>query len=194
MSGVVSGLLQLSGNSRIAGRVVTVKLGTGEPMTPPKHLGCTAIEQGNVQNVIVLEQRTGIEAACWGGLLSVGACKRGIAGVIADGLVRDIDEARALKLPIFARAVTPRTARGRIVEKGTNVPIVVGAIAVAPGDYVIADGTGVVFIRAADISTVLQAAEEIASREKAMAQAIDAGRAIGQVMGGDYEDMLQARK
>ena len=46
-----------------------------------------------------IEQRTGIDAACWGGNLSLGAKLRGVAGVIIDGPARDIDEARELRLP-----------------------------------------------------------------------------------------------
>jgi 4-hydroxy-4-methyl-2-oxoglutarate aldolase len=48
-----------------------------------------------------------------------------------------------------------------------------------------------VFIRAADIERVLQAAEHIAARENAMAQALLAGKPISEVMGADYEHMLK---
>jgi regulator of RNase E activity RraA len=190
LSGAVSGLVQRSGG-RIAGRVVTVQLGTGEaPLGPPRHLGCTAIEQSGPDDVIVIEQRTGIEAACWGGLLSLGAKVRGIAGVVADGPVRDIDESIAYELPVYSRALLPMTARGRIVEKGTNVPVQIGTVQVHPGDYVIADGSGVAFIQAARAEAVLEAAEAIAAKEAVMAKALLGGVPIGKVMGGDYEDML----
>ena len=55
----------------------------------------------------------------------------------------------------------------------------------------IADASGVVFIPAADIDRVLDAAETIAGREAAMAKALLAGTPIPQVMGGDYEHMLR---
>ena len=191
LKGVVPGLAQRAGSGRVAGRAITVKLGTGAaPSGPPKHLGCTAIEQGGPDDVIVIEQRSGVEAACWGGLLSLGAKVRGIAGVIADGPVRDIDEAIGYELPVFSRSLLPLTARGRVVEKGTNVPVILGSIEVSPGDYVIADRSGVAFIAAGDIERVLAAAEAIVAREARMAKAILTGLPIGQVMGGDYENML----
>jgi regulator of RNase E activity RraA len=59
------------------------------------------------------------------------------------------------------------------------------------GDYVIADGSGVVFIRPEDIERVLETAESIAAREAAMAQALRAGRPITEVMGANYEHMLK---
>ena len=192
LPGVVTGLPQRSGAGRIAGVVVTMKLGTGAPPPgPAKHLGCTAIEMSGPDNVIVIEQRTGIEAACWGGLLSLGARVRGVAGVVADGPVRDIDEAIGYELPVFSRSLLPITARGRIVEKGTNVPVEIGSIAVNPGDLVIADRSGVAFIATAIADAVLEAAEAIVGREAAMAKAILSGTPIGQVMGGDYESMLK---
>jgi regulator of RNase E activity RraA len=188
---VVTGVPRQSGEGRIAGRAVTVKLGTGAPPKgPPRHLGVAAVEAADADDVIVIEQRSGIEAAGWGGLLSLGAKLREIAGVICDGPVRDIDEARGLGFPVFSRSLTARTARGRIVELGTNVPIAFEGVPVSPGDYVAADASAIVIIAAAEISRVLEAAETIAAKESAMADALRRGDAISQVMGGNYERML----
>lgn len=193
LGGVVTGLLQQgSGTGRIAGRAITVKLGAGATKAgPPKHLGATAIETGGRDDVIVIEQRSGIEAGSWGGLLSLGAKTKGIAGVVAHGPVRDIDQAIEMGFPVFASAYTSRTARGRIVEIGTNVPVSIGDVAVSPGDYVVADRSAVIFIAAADIERVLAAAERIAAKEAALAKAILTGTPIGTVMGASYEDMLK---
>lgn len=191
LTGQVTDIPQRSGAARIAGRVVTVRLGTGEPPPGlPRHLGTTAIELAGPDDVICVEQRTGIEAGCWGGLLTLGAKMRGIAGVIADGPVRDIDEARGYGFPIFCNRTTSLTARGRVVEKETNGPIDIGSVAVNPGDYVAADASACIFIAAANIAEVLDTAEQIAQRETAMARAIEAGTPISEVMGGNYEHML----
>lgn len=192
LGSVVTGFAMQSGTGRIAGRAVTVKLGTGAPPGGvPKHLGATAVERAGADSVIVIEQRTGIEAAGWGGLLSLGASLRGVQGVLCDGPVRDIDEARALAFPVFAKSLTARTARGRIVELGTDVPIRFGEATVHSGDYVVADGSAIVFIAGADISRVLDAAEGIAAKESAMAEALKRSEPIGKVMGANYEHMLK---
>ena len=192
LPGAVTGLPQRSGPGRIAGRAVTMKVGPGEPPPgPPKHLGCTAIESSGPDEVIVVEQRSGIEAGCWGGLLTLGAKQRGVAGVIADGPLRDVDEAIAYEFPVFSRSLTSFTARGRVVELGTQVPVAIGSVAVRPGDYVLADRSAVIFIAAADIEHVLEAAETIVAKEAAMAKTILAGTPIGEVMGGNYEHMLK---
>lgn len=192
LRGVVSGLPQLSGSGRIAGRTVTMKLGVG---TPPqgavRHLGTAAIEAAQAGDVIVVEQKSGVEAGSWGGILTLGAQLRGVAGIVADGLVRDIDEAIGYAFPVFARGCTARTARGRIVELSTNAPIEIGDVQVVPGDYVIADRSAVVFLKPADLERVLDAAETIAKREAAIARALRAGQPITQAMGANYENMLK---
>jgi regulator of RNase E activity RraA len=192
LGGVVSHVPQQSGEGRIAGRAVTVKLGLGAAaLSPPRHLGTAAVEAADSDSVIVIEQRSGIEAASWGGLLTLGAKLAGVAGVVCDGPVRDIDEARERGFVIFSRNVTAKTARGRIVELGTNVPVLFETVNVAPGDYVIADRNAVVFIAAADIARVLDAAETITAKESAMADALLAGESISRVMAGNYENMLK---
>lgn len=192
LKGAVTGLPQRSGDGRIAGIAVTMKVGPGQPPAgPPKHLGCTAIEHAGPDHVIVVEQRSGVEAGCWGGLLTLGAQVKGVAGVVVDGPLRDVDEAIAYGFPVFSRSLTSFTARGRVVELGTQVPVTIGDVSVAPGDYVLADRSAVILIAAADIERVLDAAEVIVAREAAMAKAILAGTPIGQVMGGAYEHMLK---
>jgi regulator of RNase E activity RraA len=193
LPGAVTGIPQRSGEARIAGRAVTMKVGPGQPPPgPPVHLGCTAIGLAGPDDVIVVEQRSGVEAGCWGGLLTLGAKVRGVAGVVADGPLRDVDEALAYGFPVWARTLTSRTARGRVVELGTQVPVTLGDVTVQPGDYLLADRSAVIVIAAADIARVLEAAEAIVAKEAAMAKAILAGTPIAEVMGGAYEHMLKA--
>jgi 4-hydroxy-4-methyl-2-oxoglutarate aldolase len=192
--GCITGLVAALPGKRISGRVHTVKLAAGNaPQTaaPPRHLGTAAIEACAPGDVIVVEQRTGIEAGCWGGILSRGALARGVAGVVADGLVRDVDEARELGFPLFCRGFTARTARGRVHEVATDGPVQIGDVEVRPGDYVVADSSAAVFIPAARLDEVLRVAEQIAAREAAMAERIAAGHPMTAVMGADYEHMLK---
>lgn len=195
IAGAVSGLPRRSTERRVTGRAVTVKLVAKDdappPAGPPRHLGTTAVELAGPDDVIVVEQRTGIDAGSWGGILTLAAKLRGVRGIVADGPVRDIDEARALGLPIFARATTARTARGRVAEAATNVAVRIGDVEVRPGDYVVADESGVVFVPAARIEEVLERAEAVAAREAAMAAALLRGEPVTAVMGAAYEHMLK---
>jgi 4-hydroxy-4-methyl-2-oxoglutarate aldolase len=189
----VTGINALSIRARICGRVVTAKLAAGkpDPASTVRHLGTTAIEQAEAGDIIVMEQRTGIECAGWGGILSNAAKHRGLAGVIVEGLARDIDEAAEIGFPVYARGGTARTARGRIHELATGVPVQVGDAIVSTGDYVVADSSGCAFIPADKIDAVLDAAERIAAKEAAMTRAVLSGTAVPTVMGGAYEHLLE---
>jgi len=191
LKGSVTGIHRYTTEQRIAGRVLTVKLDRAEGRSNTKHLCTQAIEAANPGDVIVVEQSTGLDAASWGGNLAIGAKMRGVAGVIVEGPARDIDDCRKLDFPVFARTHTARTARGRIVEVATNEPIQVGDVTVTPGDYVVADGSAVVFVAQNEIARVLDTAEAIVEREEAMAQALREGTPISKVMGANYETMLK---
>lgn len=189
----VTGLKPLSMRQRISGRVTTVKLAAGKPPAdgPARHLCTTAIDGSDQGAVIVVEQRTGVECAGWGGILSNAARGREISGVIVEGLARDVDEAADIGFPVYGRGATARTARGRIYEQATGAPITVGDVTVADGDYVVADSSGVAFVPAGRILEVLAAAERIAVKEAGMTKAVLAGHPVSSVMGANYEHLLE---
>src|SRR5207302_11365134 len=101
--GSVTGLERWSTDRRIAGRVLTVKLEAAEGRSNTRHLCTAAIEAAKPGDIIVVEQRTGLDAASWGGNLAIGAGMRGVAGVIVEGPARDIDDCQRLDFPVFAR-------------------------------------------------------------------------------------------
>jgi 4-hydroxy-4-methyl-2-oxoglutarate aldolase len=187
--GTVTGIGNLTGPATIAGCVVTVQL--GPPLATPstRHLCTAAIEAAGDDDVVVIDHQGRTDCAAWGGNLSRAAARQQIAGTIVHGAVRDIDEARQLQFPVYATSSTPRTARGRTQEHSWNTTISFTGITVDPGDYVIADSTGIVFTRAADIDAVLDTAERIAAAEAAIAAAIDQGTPVSTAMGADYERM-----
>ncbi|MCW3837605.1 RraA family protein [Sphingomonas canadensis] len=193
LDGCVTGLRSASPGSRIAGRVHTVKLKAGNAPAdrPPVHLGAAAIDASGAGDVIVVEQSTGIDAGCWGGILSRAARQKGVFGVIAEGLVRDVDEAREIGFPVFCRGYTARTARNRVYEDATDVPVIVGGFTVEPGFYVVCDSSAAVFVSPADIDRVLDAAEDIARREAEMTRRLEADEPASAVLGANYEYMLK---
>jgi regulator of RNase E activity RraA len=190
LTGTVMGLGSISVLKRIAGRVQTVKLGAANPDIPKKHLCSSAVDAAGAGDIIVIENHATDFAAGWGGILSTAAAAKGLSGAIVDGPARDADESRDVDFPVFARAATPFTARGRIAEHDWNIEIDIGGVAVNPGDLVLADGSGVVFVPKAHEDEVIEKAEEIQAKEAAMAAAVQEGKPVSDVMGGDYENML----
>ncbi|WP_290052516.1 RraA family protein [Amycolatopsis solani] len=194
LPGAVAGVLPVGEGARAAGKVVTVRTGPADGRTSRSHLGTAAIERAAAGEVVVVQQDTGrpFRSATWGGLLARAASLKGLGGVVIDGACRDVDEIRELGLPVSAREAIPFTARGRIVEDAVGVPVRIGGVDVHDGDYVLADGSGVVFVRAGDVEDVLAAAERLLARERLMAEDLRAGRLPSQVLGTDYEEMLNA--
>lgn len=192
LTGVVAGVHQLGPPRRIAGRVRTVELGSAEgPATSIRHLGTTAIEGADEGDIIAVAHRSRDDAAGWGGLLSEAARSAGVVGVVVDGLCRDIDDYFALDLPVYGRAATPVSARGRVVEVTSGEPIQLGGVAVSPADWLIADRSGVVVIAAADVLRVLETAEGLARRERQMSADIRGGMRVTEVLDRRYEAMLE---
>lgn len=192
LQGVVLGLRPMWPCPRIGGRVVTVKLvrRTGNE-TSTRHLGTAAVVAASPGDIIVVQHWDREDAAGWGGILANAAKTRGVQGIIVDGPARDIDETRDVGLPLYARSAVPLTARGRIVEESCNEPILMGDISVAPGDLALADWSGVVFLLAARAEEIIAAAEAIAAREALMTKDVLAGVPVTEVMGANYETMLQ---
>ena len=128
------------------GRAVTVLLGAPaaapapSPGAPKRHLSTAAVDASGAGDVIVVAHQGRTDCAGWGGLLSRAAVIRGIDGVVVDGVARDLAEAAAVGLPVFASGSTSVTARGRAVEVCWGEPVEFAGVRVAPGDLVLADG------------------------------------------------------
>jgi len=78
-----------------------------------------------------------------------------------------------------------------VMEVACQEPVVIGGVRVRPGDLVLADGTGIVFVPAVRAEEIIGLAEQLAAREQAMVARIRSGEAVGAVMNQQYEAMLQ---
>lgn len=192
--GVAYGLRRLAGQRRVAGRAITVTLGPAEGGVAPRHLCTAAVEMGGAGDVIVVEHHSSALAAGWGGILSCAAKTRGIEGVVVDGMCRDIDEAIEFGFPVYGTGSIPSTARGRVMEVACQEPVVIGGVRVRPGDLVLADTTGVVFVPAARAEEVVALATGLTERERQMLLRVRAGEPVSAVMSHQYESMLNKDK
>jgi regulator of RNase E activity RraA len=195
LKGAVIGIRPLWPCPRIAGRAVTVKIKPAGLEKPKQHLCTPAIAAATPTDVIVVDHGGRTDVAAWGGLLSLAAQTKKIRGVIVDGAARDVDESREMEFPVFGRAAVQVTARGRVMQESFNEEIEFAGVQVHPGDLVIADMSGVVFIPRAKEQEVLTQAEALAASETRMAEAIRTGRSVVEVMETlGYESMLAKEK
>ena len=166
----------------VAGLVRTVTAGPRASDGPAAHIAAAAIDDSGPDHVLVIANGGRLDVSCWGGILSRAAISRGIQGTVVDGACRDASEAGELGYPVFARAVVPVSARGRIVQLAMDEPILFGQIPVRSGDFVIADGNGVAFVPADQAEHVIELAERIVVREQEMAAAVAQGRPVSDIM------------
>jgi 4-hydroxy-4-methyl-2-oxoglutarate aldolase len=196
LSGVVAEVGPIGPPRRIAGPARTVQLDLDSADNPhrgaagSRHLGTTAIVSADPGDVVVVAHRSRTDAAGWGGVLAQAAIAAGIIGVVVDGVCRDVDDYFQHDLPVWGRGAIPASARGRVVETSTGEPIRLGDILVTPGDWIVADRSGVVAIGLADLERVLAKAEWLAAREVLMVADLHAGVPVTEVMGHNYESML----
>jgi 4-hydroxy-4-methyl-2-oxoglutarate aldolase len=179
---------------RIVGRAVTMKIKPAGLQQPTQHLGTAPIEAANPGDIIVIDNGGQLQFSCWGGLLALSAKLKGVSGVVIDGACRDIDEARELSFPVYARGVVPMTARGRIMQESFNQEIQFGGVQCHPGDLVIADGSGVVIIPKQKEEEVIGAGEGIYQKEQEMAAGIRKGYSGLEMLEKlGYEQMLNKK-
>ncbi|MBE9140649.1 RraA family protein [Nodosilinea sp. LEGE 07088] len=143
---------------RLAGLAYTVNCPAGDNL-----MLHTAIYRATPGSVIVV-QAGDIDYAMAGGNVCAIAQKRGIAGFVIDGVIRDIAEVRQAQFPVFARGLMP--VPGKKAQLGQlNQPIVCGGVRVSPGDMVVADEEGIVVIPSAQQAAVWQRAKQRSDRD-----------------------------
>ena len=103
LKGATWGVRPMWACPRIVGRAVTMKIKPAGLEQPKQHLGTAPIEAAHPGDIIVIDNGGKLEFSCWGGLLALSAKLKGLSGVVIDGASRDIDEARELGFPVFAR-------------------------------------------------------------------------------------------
>lgn len=178
----VGGIRPVWGPASVVGFAVTVALEPRAAGPAGAHIATTAVEGSDSESVIVVDNQGRTDVSCWGGILSLGAAQRGVRGVVADGVCRDVAEARELGLPVFSRGAIPITARGRLQQRSTGEQVNVGGLTVHQGDVVVADENGLVVVPRERAEEVVSVATAIAAREHAIAQEVHAGTRLSHVM------------
>lgn len=168
---------QLAG-SRVAGPARTAVCAPGDNLA--LHQAVATAEAGEILVAHSLDGRTGV----WGEVLTIAAIERGVAALVIDGAVRDIDAIRALGFPIFARG-TALTAANKVTPGALGLPIPCGGQLVRPGDWVVADDSGVAVIADAQVEAALAAAAERSEFEERITAGLRSGSTTVELLGLD---------
>lgn len=182
-SNVMPTLKAIAPGFRFAGPAVTVRETSGDygAFTSEDFRVGAMIDAAAAGDVIVVEAG-GARASTWGGTASFAAKLKGVAGLVVDGAVRDLEEIVACGFPVFARHLVPTTGRTRLKVEAVNVPVVVDGVRVAPGDLVVADGTGIVCLPRARAPEIVAHALALARDDASAREDLKAGLTFTQAM------------
>jgi 4-hydroxy-4-methyl-2-oxoglutarate aldolase len=121
-------------------------------------------------DILVIDRGQDQRTCNWGGATIHAAAATGVEGVIVDGAVNDLDDARAVKLPMWARSISPVTTKYRGMGGEMNVPVSCGGVAVNPGDAILADDNGIVVIPRDQLDEALEGSRKWLEAEQAFMQ------------------------
>ena len=173
--GAMSGIVSICGNVKMVGRAVTVQTIAGDWAKPVE-----AIDVARKNEVIVINNDGATHVAPWGELATLSCVKKGISGVVIDGAVRDVDDIRIMKFPLFAKAVVPNAGEPKGFGE-INAEIQCGGQYVRPGDWIIGDESGVVVIPAERAYEIARRALEVRKNEERIREEIRRGSTLSEV-------------
>ncbi|MBW7883325.1 MAG: RraA family protein [Caldilineaceae bacterium] len=154
---------------RLLGVALTVKARPGDNLMAMK-----AIELALPGDVVMIAGGFDTNYSVWGGIMSLMAVRQRIAGVVTDGLVRDVEQIRRTGLAVYAAGLTPvgpsKDGKGQI---GTTISC--GGVIVHPGDIVYGDGDGVVVVPQREAEAVLERAHQRIALEDSWMEQISHG-------------------
>lgn len=154
---------------KVVGPAVTVRLRPADNL-----MAHQAIVLACPGDVLVVDTGGNTSNAPFGQIMCTVCAKKGIAGLVVDGVVRDIEHLRTMDFPVFAKGTSPngcdKDGPGTI-----NTPITCGNVIVEPGDLIIGDDNGVVVIPKDKIGQVITGARAIVSKEANRLKQIEEG-------------------
>ena len=163
-------LRPMHASGRLAGPALTVKTRPGDNLMIHK-----AIDMAQPGDVIVVDGGGDLTSALIGELMVSQAIQRGVAGLVINGAIRDLDFIHAGAMPVYAAGVTHRgpykDGPGEI-----NVPIAIDGMVMQAGDLILGDADGVLCVPYDDLEAVLAAATSKVAAEVKTLAAIAEGR------------------
>ncbi len=173
-----------AGQPRIVGRAFTLRfvparedLATPESWSSPKSTRA-AIEAMPAGCIAVVDAMRTTDAGIFGDILCARMAKRGVAGLVTDGVVRDVAGVLGTGLPVWCQGVAAPPSVAGMTFVDWQQPIGCGGVAVFPDDVVVVDDDGAVVIPAALLDHVLEVAAEQEHLEAWIMQQVEEGAAL----------------
>src|SRR6058998_3610808 len=174
--GVMTGLVpRIKHGTKLVGRAMTVKTADGDWAKPVE-----AIDRARAGDVIVIDVGGG-PTAVWGELASNSCLVKGVAGVVIDGAVRDLDTILELNFPCFSRHVAPHAGEPKgLGEIGSEIEC--GGQKVRTGDWIVGDESGLIVVAREQAVEMASRALDVLERENRIRAEIKRGGTLSSVL------------
>lgn len=126
-------------------------------------------------DAILVHQNRDALVGHFGELTGAAALRRGCAGVVLDGNLRDVEWLREIGLQVFYRDLSPLNAIGRWEMTALGIPVEIGGVTIHPGDVIVGEFEGIAAVPSWEAERVLLRAEEIVGAEERVREDIGAG-------------------
>jgi 4-hydroxy-4-methyl-2-oxoglutarate aldolase len=146
------------------------------------NLQIQTLDEAPPGSVMVEVLEDGLDIAGVGNLMATTAKVRGLAGMVIDGGARDIEELEEIGFPVWSRSQTPATSVGRYVSVAKNIPVTCAGVLVRPGDWIVADRTGVVVVPVEALPRVLELLRQYDDKETKMVPLIKETKSMGKAL------------
>jgi len=180
-AGAIGGFSCVKPSHKVVGPALTVNLAIDDLVDCMPVLAMA--EPGDV---IVLACHGATRTAMWGGLMSTLSQQVGVAAGVVDGFIRDVDEIRDLNFPVWYRGTVPRPSPTAVHDRTepvqVNVPVVIDAETINPGDIVVADENGIAVVPVSQAESVLEGARMNIGKEKTIRDKIGSGATVGELL------------
>jgi len=173
--GEMHGLRPISVKSKFFGKAFTVRAYPGDWSKPVQ-----AIDAAKMGDIIVIDAHES-QVALWGELATRSAVSMGIAGLVIDGGVRDVEYLKKSDFPVYARCVSPAAGEPKGMGE-LSVSITCGGIDVEPGDYILGDDNGVVVIPKKRAMEKAKRALYVKEKEERVVKEIEDGETLGKIL------------
>lgn len=197
----VRGAVPLSGSAvRIVGPAFTLRfVPAREDLATPASWASpvstrTAIEAMPEGCIAVIDAGGAGEAGIFGDILCARMAHRKVAGLVTDGVMRDVEGVRQTGLPVWAAGVAAPPSVCALTFVGWQEPVGCGGVAVFPDDLMVADGDGAVVVPAGLVREVLAEAQEQERLEAWILEQVRGGAALPGLYPPNDENLRRYRE
>ena len=166
--------------AKVVGPAFTVK--TAGSDSTVVHKAMEFVQKGDV---VIIDRCGDMRHACWGGVVTLAASLREVAGAIVDGLATDGEEIEEVGFPLYCKGITALTTK--LLGQGGEINTVIqcGGVIVKPGDLIVADSNGILVLEPEVAKRLGERALSMQEREKQLIARLEGGEYLPKITGAD---------